>query len=69
VLHAGRVLEDGATAEVLTKPQHPYTRALLAATPRADRPADSLRPVPSELVESLWAEAHRIDRQPVAERA
>ena len=69
VLHAGRVLEEGATAEVLTKPRHPYTRALLAATPRADRPADSLRPVPSELVESLWAEAHRIDRQPVAERA
>src|SRR5580693_8960807 len=69
VLHAGRVLEEGATAEVLTKPRHPYTRALLAATPRADRPADSLRPVPSELVESLWAEAHRIDRLAVAERA
>jgi len=54
---------------VRTKPRHPYTRALLAATPRADRPADSLRPVPPELVESLWAEAHRIDRLPVAERA
>jgi peptide/nickel transport system ATP-binding protein len=69
VLHAGRVLEEGATAEVLTKPRHPYTRALLAATPRADRPADSLRPVPPELIESLWAEAHRIDRLAVAERA
>jgi peptide/nickel transport system ATP-binding protein len=57
------------TAEVLTKPRHPYTRALLAATPRADRPADSLRPVPPELIESLWAEAHRIDRLPVVERA
>jgi peptide/nickel transport system ATP-binding protein len=69
VLHAGRVLEEGATADVLTKPRHPYTRALLAATPRADRPADSLRPVPPELIESLWAEAHGIDRLPVAERA
>jgi peptide/nickel transport system ATP-binding protein len=69
VLHAGRVLEEGATAEVLTKPRHPYTRALLAATPRADRPADSLRPVPPELIESLWAEAHRIDRLPVVEQA
>ncbi|MDU6748756.1 MAG: ATP-binding cassette domain-containing protein, partial [Bradyrhizobium sp.] len=38
VLHAGRVLEDGPTADVLVKPHHAYTRALLAATPRADRP-------------------------------
>jgi len=62
VLHAGRVLEEGETAEVLARPRHPYTRALLAATPRADRPAEALRPVPSELIESLWSEAHRLDR-------
>ncbi|MFN5572125.1 MAG: ABC transporter ATP-binding protein, partial [Bradyrhizobium sp.] len=43
VLHAGRVLEDGPTADVLVKPHHAYTRALLAATPRADRPADALK--------------------------
>ncbi len=49
VLHAGRVLEEGETAEVLAKPRHPYTRALLAATPRADRPAEALRPVPHRL--------------------
>ena len=67
VMHAGRVLEDGETADVLAKPQHPYTRALLAATPRADRPADSLRPVPSALIEGLWAEAHRLDRVSVVE--
>jgi peptide/nickel transport system ATP-binding protein len=65
VMHAGRVLEDGDTADVLVKPRHPYTRALLAATPRADRPADALRPVPSALIEGLWSEAHRIDRLPV----
>src|SRR6202011_5205022 len=35
VLHAGRVLEDGATADILARPRHPYTQALLAATPRA----------------------------------
>ena len=62
VLHAGRVLEEGETAEVLARPRHPYTRALLAATPRADRPADALRPVPPELIESLWSEARRLDR-------
>jgi peptide/nickel transport system ATP-binding protein len=69
VLHAGRVLEEGETADVLAKPRHPYTRALLAATPRADRPAEALRPVPPALVESLWSEAHRLDRLAAAEPA
>jgi len=63
VLHAGRVLEEGETADVLTRPRHPYTRALLAATPRADRPAEALCPVPPALIESLWSEARRLDRQ------
>ncbi len=63
VLHAGRVLEEGETADVLAEPRHPYTRALLAATPRADRPAEALRPVPQALIENLWAEARRLDRQ------
>ena len=63
VLHAGRVLEDGETVDVLTHPRHAYTRALLAATPRADRPAEMLRPVPPALIEQLWAEARRLDWQ------
>jgi peptide/nickel transport system ATP-binding protein len=66
VLHAGRVLEEGETADVLARPRHPYTRALLAATPRADRPAEALRPVPPSLIENLWSEAHRLDRLAVA---
>ena len=61
VLHAGRVLEEGETADVLVRPRHAYTRALLAATPRADRPADTLRPVPPSLIEQLWADARRLD--------
>jgi peptide/nickel transport system ATP-binding protein len=69
VLHAGRVLEDGLTAEVLAKPHHAYTRALLAATPRADRPAEALKPVPPALIDGLWAEAHRLDRQDLARPA
>lgn len=37
VLYRGSVVEDGATAEVLLRPAHPYTQALLSAvaTPRA----------------------------------
>jgi dipeptide transport system ATP-binding protein len=66
VLHAGRVLEEGETADVLMRPRHAYTRALLAATPRADRPAETLRPVPPALIEQLWSEAHRLDRPATA---
>ncbi|MFJ9428764.1 ABC transporter ATP-binding protein [Streptomyces sp. NPDC101490] len=34
VMHRGRVVEAGATAEVLAAPQHPYTRLLLDSVPR-----------------------------------
>jgi ABC-type dipeptide/oligopeptide/nickel transport system ATPase component len=34
VMYAGRVVEYGRTAEVLARPVHPYTRALLACVPR-----------------------------------
>ena len=61
VLHAGRVLESGPTAEVLAAPQHAYTRALLSATPRLDRPADTLTPMPRELIATLTAEARAYD--------
>jgi len=33
VLYAGRVVETGPTAAVLASPRHPYTQALLAASP------------------------------------
>ncbi|MBT2749372.1 MULTISPECIES: ABC transporter ATP-binding protein [unclassified Lysobacter] len=35
VLEAGRIVETGATAQVLRAPQHAHTRALLAARPSA----------------------------------
>ena len=33
VMRAGQVVETGASARLLTAPQHPYTRSLLAAVP------------------------------------
>jgi oligopeptide/dipeptide ABC transporter ATP-binding protein len=37
VLYLGRIVEQGATAEVFDRPQHPYTKALLAGAPQLDR--------------------------------
>lgn len=55
VLFAGKVMEDAPTREVFTNPQHPYTRALIAATPSyadLDRP---FSPVPAALIQELHA--------------
>jgi oligopeptide/dipeptide ABC transporter ATP-binding protein len=43
VMYLGRIVEIGPVAEVLSRPRHPYTRALLAAVPRLD-PAARGRP-------------------------
>lgn len=61
VLHAGRVVEAGGIEDVIDRPRHPYTRALLAATPRYDRPAEALVPVPAELNRQLWSDARALD--------
>lgn len=39
VMYAGRVVEDRPTADLLTRPAHPYARALLASVPRLMVPA------------------------------
>jgi len=36
-MYLGRIVEAGPAAQVLTDPQHPYTRDLLAAAPSAHR--------------------------------
>ena len=44
VLYLGRVAETGPAAAVLSAPRHPYTRALVAATPGHGKPV----PLPGE---------------------
>ena len=34
ILEQGSIVEAGATADILTRPQHPYTQRLLASVPR-----------------------------------
>jgi oligopeptide/dipeptide ABC transporter ATP-binding protein len=36
VMYAGRIVEQGPTAELLSRPLHPYTEALLRSTPRVE---------------------------------
>ncbi|PWE56316.1 ABC transporter ATP-binding protein [Metarhizobium album] len=56
LLYAGKVIEAGATADVLQNPKHAYTKALMAAGPRYDRPDAGLEPVPQAVFEQLRAE-------------
>ena len=61
VMHGGRVIESAPAAQLFANPGHDYTRALFAATPRFDRPADELRPIPADLTQRLNEEARAID--------
>jgi peptide/nickel transport system ATP-binding protein len=46
VMYAGRIVEEGPTAEVLASPRHPYTRGLLTAMPRITGDIREARPLP-----------------------
>jgi len=61
VLYMGKVVEQGGTAGVLTAPRHAYTKALLAANPRYDRPDTGLEPTPPEVIAALRAEIAAFD--------
>jgi len=45
VMYGGRVVESGAVREVLTRPAHPYTLALLESIPQAGREQQQLHPI------------------------
>ena len=48
VLRSGRVIETGATRDVLGNPTDEYTRALMAAVPRLDKRLDRFRNIVGE---------------------
>lgn len=56
LLYAGKVIEQGRTGDVLARPRHVYTKSLIAAGPRYDRPDAGLTPVPQAVFEQLRRE-------------
>jgi peptide/nickel transport system ATP-binding protein len=46
VMYAGRIVEEGATVDVLTSPRHPYTRGLLDSVAANAPPRERLRQIP-----------------------
>lgn len=61
VLHAGRVVSQGPARDLFEGRAHDYARALIAATPRYDRPDTSLLPVPETVIAGLMAEVAAAD--------
>jgi peptide/nickel transport system ATP-binding protein len=49
VMHAGHIVETATTKELFTKPRHPYTAKLLAATPHASTRLEDLAAIPGSL--------------------
>lgn len=49
VMYAGRIVEEGPVKDIFENPRHPYTAALLAATPSVLDPADQLAAIPGQI--------------------
>lgn len=63
VLYAGLVVEDNDVRGFFAAPRHPYSAALLAATPRYTDPAASLMPVPDAVIAAVRAEVAAADHR------
>jgi peptide/nickel transport system ATP-binding protein len=46
VMYAGKLVEFGATDQIIGNPQHPYTRGLIRALPGIQKPGEPLHQIP-----------------------
>lgn len=53
VMYLGRVVEEGATAEIMERPQHPYTQALLTEVPRLETTKRAFVSIKGEIASPL----------------
>ncbi len=61
VLYSGMVVEDSTVADFFAAPRHPYSAALLAATPKYTDPSAGLNPVPEAVIDAVRAEVAAFD--------
>ncbi|KIN63879.1 ABC transporter ATP-binding protein [Sulfitobacter noctilucicola] len=61
VLYAGKVVEQARMRRFFTRPIHPYSAALLAATPTYTDPTGSLTPVPQAVIDGVEQEVREHD--------
>ena len=61
VLYAGKVVEDARMYRFFMRPIHPYSAALLAATPTYTDPTGSLTPVPPKVIKAVEQEIKEHD--------
>ncbi|MDR5653832.1 ABC transporter ATP-binding protein [Ruixingdingia sedimenti] len=63
VLYAGKVVEDTDVRAFFAAPRHPYSAALLAATPKYTDPESSLTPVPDAVIHAVQAEVEAAETE------
>ncbi len=63
VLYSGLVVEDSPVTDFFAAPRHPYSAALLAATPKYTDPDAGLQPVPDAVIDAVRAEVAAFDRE------
>lgn len=61
VLYAGLTVERAGVQSIFDTPKHTYTRALMAASPRFDRPELGMKPISGETMDELAVEVAGFD--------
>ncbi len=61
LLFQGKIMEHGTSSQVFSAPAHNYTRALIAASPRYDRPLAGFAPMDDAVIAGCRAEIAAFD--------